>query len=141
MNALLDLAPRWHYLGVLVACVVLTLPLEWAFGARVYRRPRRLACTLAAVGVPFLIGDWVAVRAGLWSFSPRHTLGLDIFGRVPIEEALFFVVIPVCGLLTHGAVTARRWPWRRRPVPPAAATTPGATAEREPVAVGVGEHR
>ena len=25
---LLDLAPRWHYLGVLAACIVLTLPLE-----------------------------------------------------------------------------------------------------------------
>ncbi|HMC68522.1 MAG TPA: lycopene cyclase domain-containing protein, partial [Mycobacteriales bacterium] len=35
------------YLLVLLACVVITLPLELVLGVRVYRRPRRLLLTLA----------------------------------------------------------------------------------------------
>ncbi|EUA68825.1 hypothetical protein I553_2013 [Mycobacterium xenopi 4042] len=27
-------------------------------------------------------------------------------GRIPIEEVLFFLVIPLCGLLTYNAVSA-----------------------------------
>ena len=111
MNGLLDTAPAWHYLGVLAACVLVTLPLEWVFGARVYRRPARLAATIAVASAPFVLWDWFAVGAGLWWFSTRHTLGLELFGRLPVEELLFFVVVPLCALLTHGAVEAR--PWRR----------------------------
>ncbi len=46
---LLDTAPRWHYLAILIACVVLTLPLELALGARVYRQPSRLLATIAVM--------------------------------------------------------------------------------------------
>ena len=32
-------------------------------------------------------------------------------GRVPVEELLFFVVVPVCAVLAHEAVRAvRGWP-------------------------------
>lgn len=122
MSRLLDTATSWHYLGVLIACLVLTLPLELLLGARVYRHPRRLALTLLFVAVPFLLIDLLAIREGLWWFSPKHTLGVELPGGLPIEEVLFFVVIPVCALLTHGAVasgrwrSARRWPGRRRAI-------------------------
>jgi lycopene cyclase domain-containing protein len=137
MSRLLDLAPRWHYLGVLVACVLCTLPLELVLGARVYRQPRRLALTLFAVGVPFLLLDWAAVEAGLWSFSPRHTLGARLAGRIPVEEVLFFVVIPLCALLTHGAVSTLLGRRRRAEVP----APPPPVAERTPVAAGIAEDR
>lgn len=129
MSALLDIAPRWHYLGILLACLLCTLPLELLLGARVYRRPVRLALTLLAASGPFLLADWFAVGAGFWTFSPDHVLGIEVLGRLPVEEVLFFVVVPVCGLLTHEAIVAGRWrrllPARRRPA--AATTTGGAT--------------
>ena len=109
MNWLLDRLPssadRWHYLGVLALCLVLTSPLEWAFGARVYRRPGATMKTLVAVLVPFVAADVWAVRRGLWSYSQRHVVGVTLFGSLPVEEVLFFVVIPLCALLTFGAVT------------------------------------
>ncbi len=115
MSWLLDTAPSWHYAGVLLACVLVTLPLELALGARVYRQPRRLLLTLGLVGTPFVVLDWVAVGQGLWWFSERHTLGVNL-GRLPLEELAFFAVVPICALLTHGAVCARPWRllrWRR----------------------------
>ena len=103
---------RWHYLGALAFCVGVTLPLEFVLGARVYRQPARLALTLAAVAVPFVVVDLIAVDRGLWTYSERYVVGTDLFGILPIEELLFFLVIPCCALLTYSVVDNRGW---RRP--------------------------
>jgi len=92
------------YLLVLAACVLLTLPLER--GARVYRRTRRLVMTLLPVVLVFVTWDLLAVRAGHWSFDADQLLGPAI-GGLPLEELLFFLVVPVCVLLTFE--TVRRW--------------------------------
>ena len=63
------------------------------------------AIHLVAVLVPFVAADVWAVRRGLWSYSQRHVVGVTLFGSLPVEEVLFFVVIPLCALLTFGAVT------------------------------------
>lgn len=103
LESLVEFAPRWHYLAVLVLCLVFTAPLEWFFGARVYARWRRTAVAVAVGAAPFVVWDYLAIRAGDWAISPRHTLGVMI-GAFPIEELLFFVVIPLCALLTYEAV-------------------------------------
>jgi lycopene cyclase domain-containing protein len=103
----------FRYLLVLVACLAITAPLEWVIGARVYRRPRRLVLTLLVAMTPFVVWDLVGIARGHWDFSPRYTLGIDLGGVMPLEELLFFVVIPICALLTHQAVLrlgARLWP-------------------------------
>lgn len=96
---------RWHYAALLCACLLVTLPLELGLGARVYRRPVRLAVTVAPVAVVFGGWDLLAHAAGHWSFSDRHTLGVRLAG-LPVEEWLFFLVVPVCALLTYEAVGA-----------------------------------
>lgn len=101
----------WSYLGVLAVCLVLTAPLELVVGARVYRRPRRLALTLVVAMTPFVLWDVIAVARGHWDFAHERTLGFVLPGGLPLEELLFFVVIPICALLTHRAVLrlATRW--------------------------------
>ena len=47
---------------------------------------------------------WIAVAAGVWWYNPRYILGLIAPGDLPLEEVLFFVVIPLCGVLTYSAV-------------------------------------
>jgi lycopene cyclase domain-containing protein len=94
---------RWQYLIVLGACLLITAPLE-LFGSGVYRQPRRVAAAVLPVAAVFLIWDAIAVAAHVWSYSPRYILGLMLPGEVPLEEVLFFLVIPVCGLLTYSAV-------------------------------------
>ncbi|MGU3585464.1 lycopene cyclase domain-containing protein [Rhodococcus sp. C26F] len=92
----------WHYLFVLAACLIVTAPLEW--GARIYRQPARVVRAVAPVAVIFLAWDVLAVTAGVWSFNPRYVTGVELPGHLPVEEVLFFVVVPLCGLLTYGAV-------------------------------------
>ena len=98
------------YVGVLALCLVGTLPLELWLGVRVYRRPRRLLLTLLPVLVVFVVWDLYAVHAGHWTFDPAQTLGWTLPGGLPIEEVLFFLVVPICSVLAFEAVrTVRGW--------------------------------
>ncbi|MFN2470469.1 MAG: lycopene cyclase domain-containing protein [Gaiellaceae bacterium] len=102
---------RGTYLFVLLACLLCTLPLEIALGVRVYRRWRRLVLTLLPVLVVFLAWDLAAIAAGHWTFDPAQLVGVVLPGRLPVEELLFFVVIPTCAILGFEAVRAvGKWP-------------------------------
>jgi len=94
---------RAVYLLVLAACLIGTAPLEVVLHTRVYARWRRLLLTLVPVVVVFTAWDVLAIRAGHWAYDPRQTTGLRI-GNVPIEELLFFLVIPTCSILAFEAV-------------------------------------
>lgn len=94
---------RAAYLLVLLGCLLGTLPLELVLRVRVYARWRRLLLTLLPVVVVFVVWDALAIRAGHWSYDPRQTVGL-VLGNLPIEEVLFFLVVPVCSVLALEAV-------------------------------------
>ena len=92
-----------QYLLVLAACLLVTLPLELT-GSRVYRRPARLVRAILPAAVVFLVWDVLAIAAHVWSYDERFLVGLTLPFGVPLEEALFFVVVPLCGLLTFETV-------------------------------------
>lgn len=91
-----------RYLLVLAACVAVTLPLEFAVGARVYRRPRLLVATVLPIAGLFLAWDLIATARGHWWFTERYVVGARLLG-LPVEEWLFFLVVPCCALLTFEA--------------------------------------
>ncbi len=108
------------YLALLAGCVVATLPLEFVLGARVYRRWRRAALTILPVAGVFVVWDLLAIHAGWWSYDRAYLVGLDVVDGLPLEELLFFLVVPICALLTFEAVRRLRPGWvvlpgRRRP--------------------------
>jgi lycopene cyclase domain-containing protein len=86
------------------ACLAITLPLEIVLGARVYRRLCRVLRVLVPVLVLFLVWDALAIARGHWTFSPHYTTGWSLPFGIPVEELVFFVVIPLCALLTYEAV-------------------------------------
>ncbi len=96
------------YLLVMAGCFVVTLPLELLIGARVYSRPRRLLLTLVPVLAVFVTWDVLAIHAHFWFY--RRLTGVRL-GNLPIEELVFFVVIPICSILTFEAVRRLRPAW------------------------------
>ena len=54
--------------------------------------------------------DLYAIHRHQWSFDPRYLVGISVAG-LPLEEALFFVVVPVCAVLTLESVRRRRPHW------------------------------
>jgi lycopene cyclase domain-containing protein len=102
---------HFTYLAILAACLVGTLPLEVVLHARVYARWPRLVATLVPVVIAFGAWDVAEIHAGAWSYDPRYIVGVDLPGRLPLEELLFFIVIPLCALLTFEAVQVVRPQW------------------------------
>ena len=98
------------YLIVLGGCLIGTAPLEVVLKTRVYARWRRLLLTLLPVLVVFIAWDVLAIRAGHWDYDPEQVTGVSL-GGLPLEELLFFIVIPICAILTLEAVRAVRG-WR-----------------------------
>lgn len=92
------------YLAVLGGCLAGALWLEPLLRVGVLRRWRRLLLTVLPVAVVFVLWDLAAVSAGHWSFDPGQTLPLRLPGGLPLEELLFFLVVPVCSVLGFEAV-------------------------------------
>jgi lycopene cyclase domain-containing protein len=107
------------YVAVLAFCVVGTLPLELFLGVRVYRQWRRLVLTLLPVAAVFVTWDLYAIAAGQWSFDKSQLLGVLLPGGLPVEEVLFFLVVPTASLLALEAVhRVRGWPIDDRAIDP-----------------------
>lgn len=99
------------YLALLAACLAGTAPLEFLLRTGVYARWRRLAGALAPTVVIFAGWDVYAIRHHQWSYERRFITGVLLPGRLPLEELLFFLVIPTCAVLTLEAVRRRRPQW------------------------------
>ena len=92
-----------EYFIVLALSLIGPLALSFSSVLRFYRYPRRL---LLAIGAPlplFLAWDGFATARGHWDFNPKYITGIMI-GNLPLEEVLFFVVIPFCALFTWEVV-------------------------------------
>lgn len=95
---------RLQYLLLMAGCLVITLPLEFVLGARVWRSPRRLFRALWLPVVIFVAWDVFAIARGHWHYNPMYVTGWRLPGKLPVEELAFFAVIPICSLLTYEAV-------------------------------------
>jgi lycopene cyclase domain-containing protein len=92
------------YLALLVGCLVVTAPLELVLRVRVYARWRRLLLAVLPEFVVFVVWVLYAIAQGHWDYSDARTLGVRLPGGIPVEEVLFFVVVPICSVLALEAV-------------------------------------
>ena len=98
------------YLGVLAVCLVSAVWLEPVLRVGVLRQWRRLLATLVPIMVVFSLWDVAAIAAGNWRYDPAQIVGVVLPGHLPVEEVLFFVVVPLCAILGFEAVRkVTRW--------------------------------
>ena len=94
------------YLAVLCGCLLGAVWVEPVLHVHVVRRWRRVAITLAVVVVIFGGWDVAAVTGGHWRYDPEQTLGVRLLAGLPLEELLFFLVVPFAAILGFEAVRA-----------------------------------
>jgi len=51
----------------------------------------------------WILADMVQTARGHWSFNEQYTLGIFI-GNLPIEETLFFLIVPFCCLFVWSII-------------------------------------
>ena len=95
---------KFSYIGVLVFILFGTVWLEIVLQAQVLRKIKRLILTLIPVVTLFVTWDYYAIINDHWFFDPTKTTGITLFGFLPIEELLFFIIVPIAALLSFEAV-------------------------------------
>lgn len=82
-------------LYLLLDGLTLFFPLILSFDSRVhyFSKWKSVLYATLIIAVPFLIWDFIFTENGFWGFNPDYLVGIDI-GNLPIEEVLFFIVVP-----------------------------------------------
>jgi lycopene cyclase domain-containing protein len=87
--------------------------LEIAFKVGVLRRIKRVALSVLPISTLFLLWDAYAISKGHWFFDRDQMLGIVGPLNIPIEEYLFFIVIPMAAIMTIEGVTTVKPHWRK----------------------------
>ena len=89
------------YLYLLLGSVLVPL-LYSIFVLDIIKYWKQFSFSTIIIAIVFLIWDYFFTKAGIWGFNDNYCLGLKIF-KMPIEEWLFFLIIPFCSLFIHYA--------------------------------------
>lgn len=111
------MSPHFVYLALLVASLAGPLALSFDKKVAFYRQWPAVWPALVIPAIVFIVWDVWFNEIGVWSFSDTYTLGLRLWG-LPVEEWLFFLVVPYCSLfvyevLKHYFPRAGRGTWSR----------------------------
>jgi lycopene cyclase domain-containing protein len=102
---------KFGYLAMLVFTILGSFWLEIVLKVGVLRRVKRVFFTIAPVAALFIAWDLYAIHSGHWYFDRRQILGVYLPGRIPLEEVLFFIVVPLAAIMTIEAVRAVKKHW------------------------------
>ena len=103
---------KFGYLAMLLFTVVGSFWLEIALKVNVLRRIKRVSLSIAPVALIFIAWDEYAISAGHWHFDHRQILGVMLPVGLPLEEVLFFVIVPIAAIMTIEAVRAVKKHWK-----------------------------
>ena len=70
--------------------------------------------TVVPVVVVFAIWDAYAIAQGHWFFDRSQILGIYGPFSIPLEEYLFFIVVPLAAILTLEGITTVKPHWRKK---------------------------
>lgn len=99
-----------EYLLILLGFLLLAIIFEKTHRIHLYlslKERLEIAGTIFAIGI---IWDTYAVWRGHWAFPDGGTLGIKI-GLLPLEEYLFFIIMPFFGLTLYKLLDSK---YRRR---------------------------
>ena len=104
---------QWSYMAMLIFTFCGSAWLEIYLKTGVLRRIKRVAISVLPISFLFLAWDAYAIAQGHWFFDREQILG--IFGPfgIPLEEYLFFMVIPMAAIFTIEGVTTVKPHWRK----------------------------
>jgi len=88
-----------QYMMVLILSGIVPLVASFYPGLRLYQHTKALFFSLMLVLFIFGLWDVYATYRGHWHFNPAAVWKVRII-NLPLEEVLFFIVIPFCSIFT-----------------------------------------
>ena len=95
---------QFNYLMVLAFIGPCAVFVNLGFRLRIRSKLKLFLMAGAVILLIYLAWDFWAVTKGSWYFDPEQIMGFYIFGQLPIEEVLFFVIVPLMVVLTYLAL-------------------------------------
>ena len=90
------------YFILLVSSVAAPLILSFDKKLQFRRQWKYLFPAIFVVAAVYIFFDVLLTKAGVWGFNPRYHSNILLF-NLPIEEWLFFIVIPYASIFLHDA--------------------------------------
>ena len=94
-----------HYAYVLIFIAICAVGVNFGFRLQFSKKLRLFLLTDSLILFIYLIWDFWAVSKGSWFFDPNQILGIMLLGKLPIEEVLFFIIVPMKTVMTYMALT------------------------------------
>lgn len=88
------------YLIILSLMLVGTVFLHRSQHLKLYRNLQHCLVYIAVIFICELVWDHYSVSQHIWSFPTGKTIGLRL-GVLPIEEYLFFLIVPYFGVTVY----------------------------------------
>jgi lycopene cyclase domain-containing protein len=103
---------KFGYIAMIAFTVFGSIWLEFVLKVKVLRRYKQAIKAILPISLIFIVWDAYAIASGHWWFDKEQILG--IFGPfgIPIEEYLFFTVVPLAAILTIEAVRTVKKHWQ-----------------------------
>ena len=91
---------KFTYLALMLGSFI--FPFLFSFEKQIafYRKWKSLSIAVLISGLFFIVWDSLFTYFGFWSFNDNFTIGLRFLG-LPLEEWLFFIVIPYCSVFIY----------------------------------------
>lgn len=100
-------------MAMLIFTVFGSFWLEIFLKVGVLRRIKRVVLSVLPISTLFLIWDAYAIAQGHWFFDHSQMLGIIGPFNIPLEEYLFFIVVPMAAIMTIEGVTTVKPHWRK----------------------------
>lgn len=92
----------WLYFALLIASISAPLILSFDKKLKFYKNWKYLFPALIIVAVFYIICDIYLTKVGVWGFNAKYHINL-LFYNLPIEETLFFIIIPYASIFLHAS--------------------------------------
>ena len=103
---------KFGYTAMLIFTIVGSFWLEVVYKIGVLKRIKRVIMSVFPVSIFFLIWDAYAIARGHWYFDKDQILGIIGPFDIPLEEFLFFIIVPMAAIMTIEAVRSIKRHWK-----------------------------
>jgi lycopene cyclase domain-containing protein len=94
-----------HYTYFLILAASLAGPLALSFDKKVafYKNWKFVFPAMIIPALLYIVWDFYFTAKGVWSFNEAYITGIKLY-NLPIEEVLFFFIVPYCCLFIYACV-------------------------------------
>ena len=97
------MSPHFTYLTIMLLSLAGPLALSFDKKVAFFTKWKRLFKAMLLPALFYIIWDMVFTKQGVWSFNENYITGIKLY-NLPIEEVLFFFVVPYCCVFIYECV-------------------------------------